>query len=48
MRNLKDKVQSMDIAYFRGDINSMLHKIEDINSIILAEEKTSRIYSRYS
>ena len=36
--NLKDKLWSIDIAHFKGDITSMLHKIEDINSVILVEE----------
>ena len=37
MCNLKDKLQSIDIAHFKWDITSMLCKIEDINSVILAE-----------
>ena len=35
--NLKDKLRSVDKAHFKGDITSILWKIEDINSVILAE-----------
>ena len=36
-RDMKDKLRSIDITQFEGDVEEMLNHIEDLYAIILAE-----------